>query len=374
MGTFTRAFRESLRFKVICLFLLAGVIPLGLVGVAVLEQTRAAVLREIRRGLEGNARLAAVDLAQEVDSYQTELLGLSQAMPVEAMDPLRAGHALQDFLRASPLFHKLRLYDNQGRLVAWAGGDPGESRTARVSDLKAKLPTAGHLLAMSAPDATGHQTMVLPVYRFDDETAVVGYLSATLLIRGPALQSVINDWAFDTGTSLYLLAADGSVLATTATGRSTSIRQLVLPNLGAPKELAAAPVSGWASILDIDHIVSISAVPALGVTVVLTRPYAQANAWFHDLLSTMGIYVLLGVFLAAVLGNYLAAGLVQSILLLTRSIERVARGELTHRIETPDENELGQAAAAFNQMSTYLHKIRLLDETWKLRRPQDPNR
>lgn len=367
LSAVVRAWRSSLQLRTIGLFVACGVIPVLLVGAASYHQTHQVLVSEIVRSHRGLAQQASYDLLTELAVHRHQLSALGRRLDIQRLEPARSGNALREFTAQQPVFRSIALHDAAGALVAWAGGgDRPPDRPAAVLAAGA----AAHGLA-PALDAQGGLTLtaVVPVRAFEEPKRITGYVVAGLLVNS-GFQRLIEGWRYVDGTVLYVLATDGSVLATTAGGPERTLRRIVLPAL-ANVDAKGDPLIGRIRLLNSEQLVAATRLPELSIDVVVTRPYAGIREPLDDLLGSIGLYSIVGIGLAVLLGSWFAGGLSSAILTLTNSIHRVAHGELAHRTAADDPSELGRAAAAFNDLAESLHKVRLLEETWRMRRTRN---
>ena len=90
------------------------------------------------------------------------------------------------------------------------------------------------------------------------------------------------------------------------------------------------------------------------VTVVLQRPLSSELASAHELENYILLISLAALAVAAVVALWIARGVSQPVQQLAAHTRHVAAGDYSRRIELPREDEFGQLATAFNQMTTGL--------------------
>ncbi len=95
-------------------------------------------------------------------------------------------------------------------------------------------------------------------------------------------------------------------------------------------------------------------IPTLGWTVFVESPRSEAFALLYDTLARMALVLAIGLGLSVVASFFLARTLVRPIRAIQEGAERVAEGDLSHRIEVKSGDELEVLAGQFNRMSQEL--------------------
>jgi HAMP domain-containing protein len=102
-------------------------------------------------------------------------------------------------------------------------------------------------------------------------------------------------------------------------------------------------VTGTGRVAGRQDLLATAVLPAVGLHIVAGKPYAVVTRAMLELVKSIALYLAAGVLLAALLGLYLSAGLIGPILRLVDGIQRVARGEVAHRLEVERVEELWQS-------------------------------
>ena len=85
---------------------------------------------------------------------------------------------------------------------------------------------------------------------------------------------------------------------------------------------------------------------------------------FQNIFRSVLILLIAAIVIAFLLGIYLSKNLTAPILELTKGINKVGAGAISHRINLKRKDELGAASEAFNKMASNLQKNKILEETW----------
>jgi HAMP domain-containing protein len=372
-----------LRARTVLLFLAGSLVPLVLAGVAAwvhVESNLVAAIVASQRQLIAQIRL---DLEAEFGWYRRQLETLSNLLPVQSLKPEPAGAALESFLAYHLVFHQVALHAADGRVVASATrGAPG-TRAPAIRSVPAELERAfretlsGGKTRMATTSSAApcgvDLHLVCPVPSLREDGAPGGVVIASVRRQGAEIQELLEGWGFVSGTYVLLTDPDGEVVARAGSVPDGHIRRIRVERTGpgrpsGPATADDAVVAGVGVVAGRDDLVASAALPEHGLVAVVGRPYAEVSRTLEDLLRAVSFYVLVGIMVALVLGVLLSRAVVSPILAVTQGILRVARGEVAHRLPAGRNDELGDAARAFNEMAAQLQKGRLLEELWEERR------
>jgi diguanylate cyclase (GGDEF)-like protein len=112
------------------------------------------------------------------------------------------------------------------------------------------------------------------------------------------------------------------------------------------------------------------------VVAVLQRSLKEAMAPYHSLQTTLLVLTLIGVAVSIAGSMFTARSVTRPIAALTRFSQRIGRGESSEPIEIRQRDEIGELAAAFNQMREGIveRESRILDLAYQDRLTGLPNR
>ncbi|MCL4294917.1 MAG: PAS domain-containing protein [Anaerolineae bacterium] len=181
-------------------------------------------------------------------------------------------------------------------------------------------------------------------------------------LRMTVLWNVVSDVRFGESGQAYIANREGQIIAHTDP-------QVVLArtNLADHTNLAQAlqsTVSEWYGEyqdLQGNPVVGVTApVPGTDWVVVTELPQREAFATSRSAFLVMGGSLLLfGLLLTAVNVRYLDRTIFRPLEELRDGSERIGEGELNYRIKIAHQDEVGQVAQAFNNMTARLHEQRL---------------
>lgn len=151
------------------------------------------------------------------------------------------------------------------------------------------------------------------------------------------------------GTRAYLLDRDGNTFLTAGDGTAAP---------AAMPELAGRERGG---IIEFTHAgvafqAAHSPVERFGWTAVVARPRDLATAPLRELFRSSGFAMLAAILLVAVLAPVLSRALASPIAALVQGALEFSRGNLSHRISLPRQDELGRLASTFNEMGQSIQR------------------
>lgn len=356
-------------------FLLAAALPVVLVGLAAHAKIQSDLVQEILHEHRKLIEQSSVDLLAEFETSCKQLERMAREVDVERMDPGRQRPALETFLTYNTLFHGVVVHDRAGQVVSRATrGTAREAASAiapgandPVGQAFARALETGRTATVPPSGEGPLEILVLtPVPSFVDGRPPVGVAVARLSLYGPEIQNLVAGWEFVGGTYLYVTDDAGKILARAGQNRPLHLRTIRV-SADAKGAAVGGTATGLGTINGRDDLLASARVAALGLTVVVGKPYEEVDRFLRELVRSTAAYALMGLLLAIALGAYLARRVADPVLTLAAGIRRVASGEVAHRIPVESPDELGQAAEAFNAMATHMQRGRLIEEMWQSR-------
>ena len=356
-------------------FLVAGAVPVLVVGLAAHAKIQSELVAQITATHRKLIEQARVDLLTDFEASRRQLEKMVRELDVQRMDPTHQKPALETFLAYNALFTEVAVYDRGGKPVAAAARGsmkagpapiaPGASDPVAVA-FAAALASGRTTTTPPAKGAAAAIAVLAPVPSFVDGLPPIGVAVAQVRLQGPEIQDLIAGWEYVDRTYLYVTDGEGRVLAQAGTDFPAPMRSIrVTPEVGSPG--ADGITSGLGTVGGRADLLASASVEALGLTIVAGKPYDEVERVLRELIGSIASYAIVGVLLALVLGVLMARRVSGPILALTAGIRRVAGGEVAHRIAADDPDELGRAADAFNAMATRMQRGRLLEEMWESR-------
>lgn len=364
-----------LRLRTILLLMTASLIPLTLAAIAAATRIESNLVAEILADQKRLITQIQMDLGDEFGWNKRQLETLSTQLPVQSLRAEAARQALDTYLSYHPVFHEVSLHDAEGQVVAFSVRGSRALKRSPVSSAAPELRRAfAEVLSTGRSRFTtadvDHEGLdlhlVAPVPSMRMDGGPVGALIASVRRQSAEIQDLVEGWSYVGSTYVYLTSPGGEVLASAGSARDRHVRKIRVKGVAD----AAGVVAGVGGVLGRDDVVAAATLAQHGLVVVVGRPYAEVSKTLDELLWSVSFYVLVGVLVSLLLGVLLSRALVGPILKLTDGIQRVARGEVAHRLGVARNDELGDAAHAFDELAAQLQKGRLLEELWQERRPR----
>ncbi len=188
---------------------------------------------------------------------------------------------------------------------------------------------------------------------FDD---FIGFVSAKISIT--QLVSSIHNFDKHPEISVILIDSDGTVLA--CHDKSRLYRRLEIPNGGTERILSKLNLAqtGFehASIMGVDSYIVYIPVENRNLYVITIYPYEGFGRQLAALRNTT-ILVGMAILMVGVgLSIFVASDITRPISKLLETTSLIATGDFSQRVDINSKDEIGQLAAAFNQMAENLQK------------------
>jgi signal transduction histidine kinase len=354
----------SLRTKLLLFSLLLIVVPGGVLAAALISSARNALTEAVGRQLAEAAHTAADSLARTLARERGELgtfarQDLMREIRIGDLDK-RIAAFLLNLKNAKDSLLELRIDDSQGHVIAATA--PGR---AAASDLSAAIGGDGSGLNGPLRLANGAQALAISVaipdpdhgpplgrltalYDWRRMTAELDQMSAALHEMGLDVELLLSN---DSGVVI-----GGALRADTATPLGSDLRSL---RWDLEKELRKPTETGFVVDRGAHVLVGYRRLPGgdPSWTVLVAQPLSKALApvrsMTRSLALALGAVLAVGLALAALLADRVARPLRE----LTLAARKIASGEATVPVvSTTSRDEVGELAAAFNQMAIDLRR------------------
>ncbi len=361
--------RGSIRVRTLWAMLAVGGLAAVLVGAA----SMAALTRE----LHYQAGTTTALVCRMVKTHVNEEIGAGRQLVERAaarlaetrFDEDSLDRVLGDALAFHPVFDSIYAYDLAEQVVIRrypTGKDtsPGRSRTLDekgdppFSEAARKTLVDGETRALPvriSSKGTSYVPLITGVRGPDRK--VVGLLSGAISAAGQGFQEMIAALALGHRGYVMLTDAEGVVLASSE-GAPAKVGERFSPERTRHwGELQLVHPGGidFASVQELDGI---------GIRVVCGLPREKALEALPEVLTRAAVMALLALVLAGALGVWLSERIAGPIQRLVEGIRRLGEGVLTHRVPVEGEDELADAASAFNRLAETLARNRMIEEFW----------
>ncbi len=353
----------TFRRKFILAFLIATIIPVSFSGILSIRSAGGEMLEKTASYQEKTTTVAAEAIdshfreAVNFLSLSTELIPFDQFPPDDLKDALRIPYRQFDFINAVALF------DGEGKLLTQPifASDPqtiqGESYrqtlTGReVSEFIRSINGKEALekgYAFSAPyfcDRTDTSKTALAI-AFSARQGSENWILAVELSLLPIDEKVAR-LAPKNGQAVLVDSAR-RVISPTRRGEPFTNRPVVEEGFKENRSVTELYDIGETRTLGV-----FSPIPLLGWGLVMEQPAQTALKSVHRIRSLTILWTALGIIVAVIGGLMLGRGISRPITELSEKAKQVAAGKFDFQIKVQSKDEVGQLAAAFNDMSEQL--------------------
>ena len=344
----------STRFAV--LMALAGVAPLLAYGAISVLYLRDGTRNTHIEGAENTARQVGEQIELYVTSSVRILQSAASQLQETRLESWQKRQILRNYVLDFPEFKELTLLDDQGTPLA-------SSRFTRSSiDIPGTdgVEIGGALMSRFTLDDDLLPTAVVAVRLSDLEGA--GWLVARLSLE--ELWRMVDRIRIGEAGFALVVTGDGQLLAhgnpleksTVASGANLSDLALV-KSVRDPAQSSNGVAQAEYETGGIRMLGVAAHRPALGWTVIVEQPVAEAFAVPAQVENQLGIAIAIALLLMVSLGYVWGRSFINPILTLTRGTRALAEGRLDERVVVNAKDELGQLGTAFNNMADRLVEL-----------------
>jgi PAS domain S-box-containing protein len=359
-----RASRASHRLatQLVALVVLVALLSGGAVGVLIIDRTREALRQNVLQ-----SSLAAADLAASVaagymsaaEGDARDLAGSAELRTAAAQGDLDlATPALERWLAAHPTALGVGLVDLTGLNRATGLLNKSAVNVARSNDRDwfqgvltsgepflgaAGLSTVTHLPQMpyGVPVRDEGGTMRAVLIASISLEALSNTVTAVQI--GPNARASLNDVT----SGIILANVDKSRILKVGSGRNEATRLLEAGQRGAIENVNSTGQRTLAAF---------SQVPGLPWGVIIQAPSEDAFAPIDEMVRQVVVLIAVALVLAAGVGAGLAVGITRPIRRLRTVLDAMTRGELSLRVGTRRQGELGELGRGFDRMADRLQQ------------------
>jgi two-component system, NtrC family, sensor histidine kinase HydH len=357
---------RSLRTKLLLFSLLLIVVPGAVLGVALISSSRTALTEAVGRQLAEAAHTAADSLARTVARERAELgtfarQDLMREIRIGDLDK-RIAAFLLNLKNAKDSLLELRVSNLEGRVIAaTAPGRQGASEPS-ASAAGDRRPALGGPLIL--PDGTQALEISVAIPDPDSPETPLGRLTALYeWHRLTADLDQMSESLHDMGLDVDLLVSDdsgvvigGALRANTKTPLGSDLRAL---RFALEEELREPTAVGFV----VDHgaraLVGYRRLPGGDPpwTLLVAQPLSKALAPVRSMTRNLAFVIAAVLAVALTLATPLADRVARPLRQLTDAAKNLASGETAVPVvSTTSRDEVGELAAAFNQMAIDLRR------------------
>ncbi len=359
--------------RLILTAILAAVIPLLLLGGTVAIKVRHDLVRQTVASQQTLTATLLHGIDSLFQSCRRQVETIAILPDIQSMLADRQQPVVQGFLDQQRIFFGCSIYDCQGKttlsLVRNQKGeaDNGGGRQLDLADGGSvadgfRKVVATRQPAFAADETTEFQNKMLfvmvPVFDFVDSEKIVGVISCSISVAGPDIHEIVGGFPIEKTDILLLLDRNGGLISSQGslpeglcglalTGMSFRLPESVLIDFGKTS-----------------YFGTLASVPEFSGFLLVARPRALVLEFLNHLLLDLSLLLIVAFVIAVAVGYFMSRSLAESISSLVEAIRGVASGMVSQRVEVRGDDELSEAANAFNEMLNTLEKHRMMDDIW----------
>ncbi|PKK90288.1 MAG: hypothetical protein CVV64_09995 [Candidatus Wallbacteria bacterium HGW-Wallbacteria-1] len=383
---------KKIGFSIFIAAVFSALIPSLIIGLSGLFSLRSELLDSAINTME--AKTGAI--ARGIDE---KIRNMGSRMDILCEDPVLLGNNhflrmeyLHGFLDLNPVFFSAFLYDRTGKTLAAAfrnrqneteEGYRGKNILKTTDLALANIRNLLRTKILFTPGNTAHDdrkkgssvselpvTMVShegekmliiarPVPTFSgNETA--GALSCGVRIEGSSMDELLSTYPLHEDEFIIMTDSNGSILASSGRGvLPQGLKQLDFTPLPGKSSMIAGISIGKTRFLGV-----LSRIDSLDGYILCGRPRNRVFNVLTQASINLSLVLITAIAIAIFISFRVSKGIGSRIEDLAQGIKLVGRGILSHRVTGSEDDELGLAVDAFNEMAASLEKQRFIDETW----------
>ncbi len=387
----------SLRFKLIALFLLIGIVPLAAIGVISYIMASQNIEDEVYSSMEMFAGLAdeqmqqyftervgdARVLSSTSDVYESlnvlqgrEYMGQVIEVPGDRSDPLwQARVRLLDILMPTVVesygFGFVFLTDANGIIVYDSNRETEGGDLSGRDYFQSSISGRTTWSELFYSDIIHEYCIVVstPIYTNGTSGQIIG--TANILLYASDINEIVHQGLEELGQSgdAYLIDANGLLLTDTRLGEYTSDAAMNVTIETRAVELLSGPIREANMDFYVqevyDDYLGNQVLGALEVTMLGDDPvglvveldYDEAFAGVYTLRNIMVIIGVVAAVLVVFIGFFVAVGIAKPVQQVARVAGKIAGGDFTVESKVNRKDEIGQLSQAFNAMSESLRDL-----------------
>lgn len=370
---------KKIRHQTLAVVITTALLPLLLLALFVAGRLRTELTFQALQTQKDVAEAVRQGIQLQIDAWILQLEHLAESPNIQGMDAASQTSVLFRFLDQSALFASAFIYAPDGTInaVAYRNRYMGDNRLVGENLLSSKANGIAPMIAafkdvvetkkrrvserISKASQKERLIVLLPIKAFDDPKRLVGVLSVALQLDGVVLQEMIE--GVSNGRPGFLLLSDrqGNIIAKKGRDLPPGLEKMTLS-----RRPDAGFESIWSTLENHEYLVTVGPVSAINGTIVVAAPKEAVLGFIGRILGGMGLLTLISLFTAGAFGLVLARSLLEPTQRLLEGIQKVAEGNVAHRIDVPEtaEDELSEAGRAFNDMAGRLEQDRLIEDIW----------
>jgi methyl-accepting chemotaxis protein len=361
-------FTQSLRFKLLLIFLALSIIPLVAISVLSYTQSQTALSNRIKDDLRSQTTLQGIMLKVFLNERKDNMVVLAGTARVRTMDPTSVGDAINQYFKQWGYYENIGLYDLKGDTIFRTDGT-----AINVADRDYFAKALAGEVNISDPvisKATGNVVFVVaaPVI---EKKAIVGILTGS--IPTTVFKEYISTTDVGSGDG-YLINKDGFLITPSnhtdellVSGKIKTRSELEYKvETDAAVEVLAGreDVKAYKDILGQPVIGSYTPVEGSTWGLIIEHRTSEVMAAVNTLRTISIVAIILAILIVAVLAFSISNGITKPILNIANLSQVIARGEIPEmENKTIGRDEIGLLEGSFQTIIDYFNQIASFSST-----------
>jgi len=349
-----RALRGNLRAKLTFYFVMAAVTPLLVVGILASYQTYTSQLPQILALQSQVAKRVAEQAENFIREREAELRILVDVRGLGNLSPEEQEKLLSGLLSAQNIYDELILVDGHGQEQIYLSRlglvtpDDLTSRTGAEEFEQPKATGQTYFSPVTFDEQTGEPRMIISIPIYDLRT---GNLSNTLIanFRFKTVWDLMAQAEVVGNSSVYMLDDDNRVIAHKNPSVVLQGTQVELPL----EDSFTTGIDGTEVAMARTPII----LNQQTFHVIAEQPQSEATILARNNLILIIVVVVLTMVVAIIFGAFIARLISTPILQLAAAAQAVREGDLTQQTNITSNDEIGELATTFNEMTAQLRDL-----------------
>ncbi|NMB60020.1 MAG: HAMP domain-containing protein [Chloroflexi bacterium] len=354
--------RDSLRTRLMVLFLLMSVIPMALIGTISYIQSQQMMVNRIKSDLITQTSLKESNISMFLSARKDNMVVLAGTARVRSMDPTQAVDAMDQYFKQWGIYESLSLYDLNGDTIYRT--DQSKINVAERDYFKNALDGKTSISEPILSKASGNIVFVVSSPVKDGEK-VLGVIAGSLPTT--VFSEILQTGDMGDGDG-YLVNKEGKLITPSthvgelkALGKIETRSELEFtPNTIAVKSIleGKSGVEEYKNDLGIDVIGSF--LPVEGSTWGLVMEYSSAEVLeaINNLRMLYIVLIGLAVIIIIVLSIVVSNSITRPILQMSTISQQIARGEIPkEEIKIKGKDEIALLGKSFQEIIQYFKEI-----------------
>ncbi len=352
-GTGNVRFIDSLRARLLFLFLTIALVPLFVGGLVTFLESQ----KELESRIKGEMERATVIQAHTLDRWFNERVKdirvVAGAARIKSMDPRQVNEALAMYHEEWGIYESMLVVDMTGKSV---GSTDGGSYQLIDRDYVQEAIISGNssISEVIKSRVTGNVviSVATPIY---DKEHMVGVAIAT--IPTSQLANMMSELVLGDTSEAYIINRDGIFVTPSRFIPDAELVQQV-ESVAAVRSLdGESGVDTYPDYRGVDVIGAYAPIEKKGWAVIVEQDEQEAYQSVRRIRSLIMLVAVGSAMLVAALAFFVSSSIAAPMVRLTAAAQQVARGDVDVNLNIRGKDEIGVMSAAFDDMVDYIQEM-----------------